>query len=111
MRLVGWYLCTEPSDESMSEKMVFFLLGTIRSACPAFINIFPRKTIDKGGRIDRSRTVAYVKSLIENLLLIRNAFLKVQQVDHDSVPLIMLQVLVGPCASSSEISSEKAEVR
>jgi hypothetical protein len=50
--------------------------------------------------------------LIENLLLIRNAFVKVQQqADHDSVPLIMLQVLVGPCASSSEIPFEKAEVQ
>jgi hypothetical protein len=49
--------------------------------------------------------------LIENLLLIWNAFLKVQQVDHDSVPFIMLQVLVVPCASSSEISFEKVEVR
>ena len=50
--------------------------------------------------------------MTENLLLIRNALIKVQQqVDHDSVPLIMLQVLVVPCASSFEIPFEKAEVR
>ena len=50
--------------------------------------------------------------LIENLLLIRNHFIKVQQqVDHDSAPLIMGQFLVGTYASSSEIPLEKAEVR
>ena len=46
--------------------------------------------------------------LIENLLLIKNAFLKVQQqVDQDSAPLIMGQELVGPYAFSSEIPFER----
>ena len=46
----------------------------------------------------------------EDLLLIILGFVKVQQqVHHDSVPLNMQQVHVGPCACSSEIPSEKAE--
>jgi hypothetical protein len=47
----------------MSEKMVFFLLGRIPTACPVFINIFPGTTRDKGGWIDRwSIVAAYVTS-------------------------------------------------
>ena len=50
--------------------------------------------------------------LIENLLLIRNHFIKVeQQCEHDSVPLLMGQLLVGTCASTFEIPLEKAEGR
>jgi len=51
MRLVGWYLCREPGNEighTMSEKMVFFLLGRSPIASLVFINIFPEKTRDKG---------------------------------------------------------------
>jgi hypothetical protein len=50
-RLVGWYLYREPGNEighTMSEKMVFFLLGRSPIASPVFINIFPKKRERKG---------------------------------------------------------------
>ena len=50
--------------------------------------------------------------LIENLPQIRVHFVKVQQhIQHDSVPLIILQGLGARCACASELPFEKAEVR
>ena len=77
---------------------------------PEFMKKFPVPTRNKGGWMQNSDSV--FNKFVENLLHVRRHFIKVgQHVQHDMVPLFMIQGLGGRCTCASELPSEKVEVR